>query len=216
MKKKRRHIVWRILLCVFVILAAAALIFMHLGGFNTGKSANSEQLKTYAQDVGQFTVPENVKVIALGEATHGNAEFQQLKLEIFRNLVENHGVHGFAIEGDFGGCEQVNRYIHGGEGTAREAAAAIGFQIYKTDDMAELITYMREYNAGASEGEDLRFYGFDMQRWQRTFQLLLDSCRELEIDTTELENLMTGDQWNESYDNTSRMEVIAKIKTQLD
>ncbi len=216
MKTKRCRIVWRILLCILIALIAAALTFMYFGGFSTGKSANTEELKTYAQDVGQFTVPEDVKVIALGEATHGNAEFQQLKLEVFRNLVEYHGVRGFAIEGDFGGCEQVNRYIHGGEGTAQEAAPAIGFQIYKTDDMAQLITYMRDYNASAPEGEDLRFYGFDMQRYQNAFQLLVDSCRELGIDTTELEKLMSGDQWNESYDNNARMEVIAEIKTQLE
>ena len=30
--------------------------------------------------------------------------------------------------------------------------------------MIDLISYMREYNAQATEGEDLRFYGFDMQR----------------------------------------------------
>lgn len=40
---------------------------------------------------------------------------------------KNNGVRAFALEGDYGGCEQVNRYIHGGEGTAQEAAAAIGF-----------------------------------------------------------------------------------------
>ena len=55
-------------------------------------------------------------------------------------------VLGRCLEGDYGGCEQVNRYIHGGEGTAQEAAAAIGFSIYRTEEMAELISYMRQYN----------------------------------------------------------------------
>lgn len=72
---------------------------------------------------------------------------------------KNNGVRAFALEGDYGGCEQVNRYIHGGEGTAQEAAAAIGFSIYRTEEMAELISYMRQYNESALEGEDLRFYG---------------------------------------------------------
>ncbi len=216
MKTKRHHIVWRILLCVLVILIAAALIFMHFGGFGTGKSANSEQLKIYAKGVDTISIPANAKVIALGEATHGNAEFQQLKLDVFQNLVEKHGVRGFAIEGDFGGCEQVNRYIHGGEGTAQEAAAAIGFKIYQTDEMAELFTYMREYNASAPDGEDLRFYGFDMQRYKNSFDLLLEACRENEMDATQLANLVNGDNWNEAYDNAARAEVIAQIKTQLE
>ncbi|NSG06382.1 erythromycin esterase family protein [Blautia obeum] len=40
----------------------------------------------------------------------------------------------------------------------------MGFSIYRTEEMAELISYMRQYNESALEGEDLRFYGFDMQR----------------------------------------------------
>ena len=62
------------------------------------------------------------------------------------------------------GCEAVNRYIHGGEGTAKEAAAAIGFAIYRTGEMENLISWMRSYNVTAADGDDIRFYGFDMQQ----------------------------------------------------
>lgn len=216
MKKKRHPWIWRILLCILVILIATALTFMHFGGFNTGKSANSEELMTYAKSVDEITIPENVKVIALGEATHGNKEFQRLKLDVFKNLVENYGVRAFAIEGDFGRCEQVNRYIHGGEGTAKEAAAAIGFRIYQTDEMAELITYMREYNENAYDGEDLRFYGFDMQRYKSSFDLLTEACKANELDTTRLESLVDGEGWNEAYDNSGRMDIITQAKIQLE
>lgn len=63
-----------------------------------------------------------------------------------KRLVEDCGVRAFALEGDYGGCVQVNQYIHGGEGTAERAAAAIGFAIYRTNEMTELISYLREYN----------------------------------------------------------------------
>ena len=58
--------------------------------------------------------------MALGEATHGNKEFQQLKLDVFKIMVEDYGVRAFSLEGDYGGCETVNRYIHGGDGTVKE------------------------------------------------------------------------------------------------
>ena len=101
---------------------------------------NPEEFLAYAEPVENITVPESAKIIALGETTHGNAEFQQLKLEVFKLMVKNNGVGAFALEGDYGGCEQVNRYIHGGEGTAQEAAAAIGFSIYRTEEMGR--TYL--------------------------------------------------------------------------
>lgn len=52
--------------------------------------------------------------------------------------------------------------------------------------MAELISYLREYNKTASAGEDIRFYGFDMQRVSHTFRLLTEACAEYQIDMTGL------------------------------
>ena len=147
MKKRTRHFKIRYIIFVFLGVALlASLVFMRFGGFGTGKTANVEEFAEYAQSVENLSIPEDKKIIALGEATHGNVEFQQLKLEVFKQMVEHYDVRAFALEGDYGGCEQVNQYIHGGKGTAQEAAAAIGFAIYRTDEMAALISYMREYN----------------------------------------------------------------------
>lgn len=217
MKKRARHSkVWYIVLGLLAVIVLVVRIFMHFGGFNTGENANPEEFAAYAQSVEAITIPENAKIIALGEATHGNVEFQQLKLDVFKIMVENYGVRAFALEGDFGGCEQVNRYIHGGEGTVQEAAAAIGFAIYRTDEMAELISYMRQYNEDAAEGEDLRFYGFDMQRYMKSFHFLMADCQALGVDTVDLENLMDGEGWRDAYDYPARMAVITQVKIELE
>lgn len=216
MKKRTKHSkIWYIVFGLLGVIVLAAFIFMHLGGFSTGENANPEEFAKYAQSVEDITIPENAKIIALGEATHGNVEFQQLKLDVFKQMVEDYGVRAFVLEGDYGGCEQVNRYIHGGEGTAQEAAAAIGFAIYRTDEMAELISYMKQYNESAAEGEDLRFYGSDMQRIYYSFQFLNEACKELGVDTTILQKLMDGENWSSEYDYLTRMEIINQVKNEL-
>lgn len=101
---KKRYIVFGI----FGITFIAALIFMHFGGFSTGKNINPQEFSKYARNIEDIKIPENVKIIALGEATHGNAEFQELKLDVFKIMVENYGIKAFAIEGDYGSCEKVN------------------------------------------------------------------------------------------------------------
>ena len=134
-KKTRRFKIRYIVFGLLGVMALAALVFMRFGGFGTGENVNPEEFLAYAEPVENITVPESAKIIALGEATHGNAEFQQLKLEVFKLMVKNNGVRAFALEGDYGGCEQVNRYIHGGEGTAQDAANGyyvIGTDFYKT------------------------------------------------------------------------------------
>ncbi|WP_312939936.1 erythromycin esterase family protein [Oscillibacter sp.] len=215
-KKKRRSKVRLTLVCLLGALALAALIFMHFGGFDTGESANPEEFAVYAGTLDDISISEDARIIALGEATHGNVEFQQLKLDVFKLLVQNYGVRAFALEGDYGGCEQVNRYIHGGEGTAQEAAAAIGFAIYRTEEMADLITFMRQYNDTAAEGEDLRFYGFDMQRYVYSFHFLTEVCKELGVDTSDLEKLVDSDNWSEEYDYPARIEIITHVRTELE
>jgi erythromycin esterase len=129
-------------------------------------------LQPYITDVEEAKLP-NSGIIALGEATHGNKDFTVLKLEVFRQLVEQSDIRAFALEGDFGGCQKVNQYIQTGEGSAAEAAAEIGFAIYRTEEMAALLDWMREYNTGKQEKDQIRFYGYDMQRYDNNKEELI-------------------------------------------
>lgn len=186
-------------------LAACAIVagvFSRFGGFGTGPSAEPDEFARYATEVANLEIPEGTRIVALGEATHGNREFQELKLDVLQILVERYGVRAFALEADFGGCELVNRYIHGGEGTLEEAVGDLVFTIYHTDQMAELISWMREYNETAAPSEDLRFYGFDIQSYEHSHQLLLSEMRALGLDTEALASL--GESRDQLPDNPDR------------
>ena len=187
--KKGKYARWGIALLLIVAAAVAVLVFSRFGGFGTGPSADVAEFAKYAQSVSEIAVPEKSRVIALGEATHGNKEFQELKLDVFKVMVENFGVRVFALEADCGGCETANRYIHGGEGTAEEAAAALVFTIYRTDQMSELLSWMRSYNETAAPGQDLRFYGFDMQSYEHSLGYLLEEAQRLGIDVVKNQSL---------------------------
>lgn len=104
-------------------------------------------------------------IIALGEATHRNKEFTLLKLQLFQQIVEQSDIRAFVLEGDFGGCQKMNQYIQTGEGTAADATSSIGFEIYKTEEMVQMIDWMRDFNVGKETSEQVRFYGYDMQRY---------------------------------------------------
>ena len=126
-------------------------------------SANGNGLtEKYAKEVSELTIPDNVKIIGFGEATHGNADFQELKTEIFRNLVEQDKVRAFALEGPFGDYLIVDDYINGGETTIDEAVEALCFRIYKTETSKELLEWMKDYNAKASDADKLHFYGLSV------------------------------------------------------
>ena len=217
MQKRKRRTGLKIALSLLAVLAAAAGIYSHFGGFGTGECADTEEFSKYAVPVSALTVPEEAQIVALGEATHGNKEFQQLRLDVFQVLAEQYGVRAFALEGDFGGCEAVNRYIHGGSGTAAEALSAIGFAICRTDEMERLVEWMREYNASAAPGEDLRFYGFDMQQYACSFRYLLEAMRNAGLDTADFEKIWDSEKnaYADAYSSGQRAEVIRSVKERL-
>jgi Erythromycin esterase homolog len=135
-------------------------------GANTeGVSAavSTEEFEKAATGVDGIVIPEGTRIVALGEATHGNVEYQELKLDVFKHLVETTNVRALVLEGDIGGCQMANLYIQGGEGTAEEVTTHLGYKIYRTDQMCELVKWMREYNETAAEGDKVRLYGMDMQ-----------------------------------------------------
>ena len=221
MQKRKKYtgliIVLIILAVLITTVVGAAGIYSHFGGFGTGNCADTEEFAKYAASVSELTVPDEVQIIALGEATHGNKEFQQLRLDVLQVLVEKYGVRAFALEGDFGGCEAINRYIHGEGGTAAEALSATGFAIYRTEEMENLVEWMRDYNASAAQGDDLRFYGFDMQRRAYSYHYLLEALQKANIDTADFEKLCSSeaDDYVDGYTAEQRTQIITAVKEQL-
>ena len=59
--------------------------------------------------------------------------------------------------------------------------------------MAELLSWMRAYNEVAAPGQDLRFYGFDMQSYEYSLGYLLEEAQRLGIDVAEYQSLEDGE-----------------------
>lgn len=170
---------------VFCLGVAIVIGLGVLTGYGRKCSVDANEFAVYAQKVENIVLAEDVRIVALGEATHGNKEFQELKLDVFKHLVETTSVRAFALEGDFGGCALANQYILYNEGTAEEAVKNLGFEIYRTDQMLELVQWMHDYNLTASEEDKVRFYGFDMQRDMFSRELIKKFYEEAESEKSE-------------------------------
>jgi erythromycin esterase len=102
------------------------------------------------------------RIIGMGEATHGTREFFRMKHRVFRYLVENHGFTTFGIEASWPEALDVDRFVRTGEGDPRLLVARMGFWTWTTDEVVDLVRWMRDYNQRAGAAR-LRFVGFDMQ-----------------------------------------------------
>ena len=201
-----------------IAIIIAAIIILSVIGLNYKPVLASHKNKDViaaGKTFDEFTIPEDVEIVGLGEATHGNAEFQELKLEMFKKLVKDYGFTAFALEADYGDCLAANAYIQGGDGDAREIVNNMMFTIYHTQEMADILDWMRDYNQAVNEKQKIRFYGFDMQNPEVTVPYLLDFMAEnnIEADTSELEKLLN----NESRVDGEEIKKEAKvIRTEIE
>jgi len=106
---------------------------------------------------------KNVEVFGLGEATHGTKEFFQIKSDFFKYLVKEHQVRLFGIEANFAACYDINQYILTGKGNAKDALFKNGYWVWKSQEVLDLIEWMRSYNVTQPEDRKVQFYGYDMQ-----------------------------------------------------
>ncbi|MBU5313770.1 erythromycin esterase family protein [Tissierella carlieri] len=119
------------------------------------------------------------KIIGMGEATHGTSEFFQMKHRMFKFLVEEMEYRVFGIEAEFGGAQIVNDYILSGKGSIQTCLDAMKFWTWNTQEVADMIEWMKEYNENKNNENKIRFYGFDMQSIDNSVNYVLDYLEKL-------------------------------------
>ncbi|WP_125153532.1 erythromycin esterase family protein [Clostridium rectalis] len=109
---------------------------------------------------------KNKKIVSVGEATHGTKEFFQAKHRMFEFLVEEMGYTLFAMEAGFGDARVVNDYILNGKGTAKGAVKQLLYWVWTTEEVLDMVNWMRKYNENPQHKKKIKFYGFDIQTIQ--------------------------------------------------
>lgn len=184
-KKILKKLLKLILILILLMLIGYFIIFNY-AKWKSSKKIN--ELDKYVDKVDNINLEENINIVALGEATHGNKEFQELKLEIFKQLVEKQGYKALLFEMDYGEGLFINDFIQGKSNlTIDEIIDNISFDIYKTNEIKELIMWMKNYNLKVTEEEKISFYGFDFQNPDKSINYIIDNLDN--IDNNKLEIL---------------------------
>jgi erythromycin esterase len=102
-------------------------------------------------------------IVELGEATHGTREFFQFKHRMLEFLVSEMGFTVFGIEAHWPASLAVNDYVLNGKGDPAKALAGMYFWTWNTEEVLDMIRWMRRYNQDPSHVKKVKFYGFDMQ-----------------------------------------------------
>jgi erythromycin esterase len=105
----------------------------------------------------------NARVVSLGEATHGTREFFLMKHRILEFLVKEMEFNVFAIEATWPEANRINDYVHTGHGDPETLLSGLYFWTWNTEEVLEMILWMREHNQNPGDDPTVSFLGFDMQ-----------------------------------------------------
>ena len=157
------------------------LIGLFLTNFSLAQDATSQNDREVIQWLRQNNVPiehmeaengfsdllplkevfKDVKVVGLGENTHGTREFFQLKHRLLEFLVTEMGFQAFAIEASYANCLPINDYVLYGKGNREAVLTGQGYTVWDTREVAKMIDWMRTYNKNVPDSKKVRFYGID-------------------------------------------------------
>lgn len=136
---------------------AAALDWLKSAGKSFEPSAYGEvDLAPLAEILGKS------RIIGIGEATHGSHQDQQFKTDLIKQLVRIGKVQVLVLEANREAGYGFDRYVRHGEGDPAELIRSGSFfRIWKGDEFAELIMWLRAWNL-RSENK-VRVIGIDDQ-----------------------------------------------------
>jgi erythromycin esterase len=100
-------------------------------------------------------------LVAMGEATHGSAEFPEWRRRAFEALVEQ-GFTVYAAEIGLPDALALDDYVVSGRGDMLAAIRALHTWKDETTETVALVTWMRAYNSLPSHARKVHFAGYDV------------------------------------------------------
>jgi protein-L-isoaspartate(D-aspartate) O-methyltransferase len=117
------------------------------------------------------------RVVLLGEATHGSAEFYLMRARVTRELIERKGFSLIAVEADWPDAAWVDRYV--GHAVAPPPGgppfARFPHWMWRNAEVVEFVEWLRGHNATIPEpGRRVGFYGLDLYSMYGSIGVVVD------------------------------------------
>jgi erythromycin esterase len=196
MKKTREKSILVILLAIVILIILLFFIVLNLNLASTDYEYRQLALPD------NFSLPD-ARVIAIGTATHGNAEPYDITIEMLQKMKEERGSVAFVIEelrGDGARINQIHSYYDD------EQERPLGFyNVYNNSEMERLLSWIKS--------EDVNFYGIDIQSIYQTVEVIKNFLNEKGYSDTNIDKLRS--ETDEEFEKQMIIENIESIMDEL-
>ena len=136
------------------------------------------------------------RLVLLGEASHGTAEFYEMRARITQELIEKKGFTIIAAEADWPDAAHINHYIHATEpDPLLESKPFSRFPtwMWANHSVQEFTHWLKAYNNKAgSIDKQVGFYGLDLYSLFSSVEVVLNYLEKVDPETAEVARLRYG------------------------
>ncbi|MFU8815466.1 MAG: erythromycin esterase family protein [Pseudomonadales bacterium] len=129
----------------------------------------------------------DARVVLLGEASHGTAEFYDMRARITRQLIEHKGFNAVTVEADWPDAAAIDAHVRGA--SSQRPADGASFSRFPTwmwanESVAEFVAWLRDHNT--RRGDPARytgFYGLDIYSMYASIAAVLEYLEDIDPPT---------------------------------
>jgi erythromycin esterase-like protein len=118
----------------------------------------------------------DARIVCIGDASHGTSEFYRGRAAITRRLIEQHGFTIVAVEADWPDAASIDRHVRHKPPLAMAEPAFSRFPtwMWRNEEVAEFVAWLRGFNAGQGSADRAGFYGLDLYNLSASIHAVVD------------------------------------------
>ena len=158
------------------------------------------------------------RVVLLGEASHGTAEFYEMRARITKELIEKKGFTIVAAEADWPDAAHINHYIHGTEpDPLLESKPFSRFPtwMWANHSVLEFTHWLKAHNEKVvSSHQQVGFYGLDLYSLFSSIEAVLSYLDKVDPETAEVARTRYGClmPWSDDLGMYSRVTITKQYR----
>jgi protein-L-isoaspartate(D-aspartate) O-methyltransferase len=126
------------------------------------------------------------RVVLLGEATHGTAEFYRMRARITEALIEERGFRLVALEADWPDAARLDEYVRGkgnGHGPRWSTFTRFPIWMWRNREFAAFVEWLRGYNLGREPERRVAVCGLDLYSMYTSIERVLEFLDDRDPDS---------------------------------
>jgi protein-L-isoaspartate(D-aspartate) O-methyltransferase len=122
------------------------------------------------------------RVVLIGEASHGTAEFYRFRARLTQRLIEEKGFTIVAVEADWPDAARIDHFVRHREAPPAdwEAFARFPTWMWRNTEMHAFITWLQAWNADKPAPMRTGFYGLDLYSLFTSTRAIIDYLQDVD------------------------------------